>query len=66
MDYDLITFKQAVRDVFPSLRNRDFIAWKSGKSYLIQEYIKNGNKKELFGHEFIVDLENKSLKLFVI
>jgi hypothetical protein len=61
MEYDLITFKQAVRDVFPFLRERPFIAWKSGNKYFIQEYIKNGNKNEVFGHEFIVDLDNKTL-----
>jgi hypothetical protein len=66
MEYDLITFKQAVRDIFPSLRNRNFIAWKSGERYFIQEYVKNGNKKEVFGHEFIVDLENKSLRPFLV
>jgi len=64
--YDLITFKQAVRDVFPYLKNRDFIVWHNGKDYFIQEYVKNGKRKELFGHEFVVNLEKKSLKPYII
>jgi len=66
MDYDLITFKQDVRDIFPFLREKSFIAWKSGKRYFIQEYVLNGKKKELFGHGFIVDLENKTLMPYII
>ena len=64
--YDLITFKQAVKDVFPCLRNRNFIAWYNGKDYFIQEYVKNGKRKELFGHEFIVDLNKRELKPYII
>jgi hypothetical protein len=37
MEYDLITFKQAVRDVFPFLRERPFISWKSGNKYFIKK-----------------------------
>lgn len=29
MNYDLITFKQACRDVFSALRSKEFMAWKS-------------------------------------
>ena len=66
MEYDLITFKQAVRDVFPYLRERTFIAWKSGDKHFIQEYVKNGNKKELFGHELIVDLYKHTLTPYIV
>jgi hypothetical protein len=67
MEWDLFTAKQAVKDLFPQLRNKNFILWKPqgiiGNVFKIQEYVINGKEKELFGNEYYVDLDLKEIYL---
>ena len=67
MEYDLYTAKQAVRDLFPQFKNKKFILWKPSEIirnvFKIQEYVLNGNYKELFGHEYYADLDSKEIYL---
>jgi hypothetical protein len=62
---DLITAKQAVRDVFPQFANKTFILWQPqgilGNVFKVQEYIQTGRKRELFGNEYYVDLDLKDI-----
>ncbi len=69
MLYDLITTKQAVRDLFPQLRDEKFILWKPegvlGNVFKIQCYVYFGdnNTKELYGNEYYVDLDLKTITI---
>lgn len=62
MRYDLITAKQAVKDLFPQLANKHFSLWQSeddgDEQFRIQEH--NG-QREYFGNVYHVDLKAKTL-----
>ena len=54
---ELLKVKERVKKEIPYFRNKEFILWKSGNDYYVQE-TSNG---EPFGHEFKVDFRKKEI-----
>ena len=64
MKYDLITAKQAIRDLFPQLQKFSFAIWQdsgcSDEQFKLQCYVKNSTSKHFYGHTYKIDLLNKT------
>lgn len=62
---DLATAKLAVQDLFPQFRNTEFRLWQpydyKGNKFKVQCCIVLGTSVELYGNEYIVDLDTKSI-----
>ena len=63
LNQELVEAKKQLIAFCPGFKDGDILVWRSQEGQIMcQQFVRGkDNKVQLFGHEFIVDLENKLL-----